>query len=325
MGNVLSQDEVDSLLNGISDGKVKTETDTPERGKGLKAYDFTSQAGPSLSSMPALGTINERFVGSARASLSAATRSAIDVNISSAESVRFDEFSRSIPLPASLNIFKMEPLKGFGLLVLEGPLVFAFVDTFFGGKGGGEAKPEGKEFTPIETRIIERVVGIVLGGLEHAWSDVHGIKVILARSEMDPQFAAIVKPKDSVMVNKFTVEFGNTTGNMSICVPYSTIEPLREKLKHGLQNEKMEVDKRWKRHIEQKIRELAINVRCTLGMTRITGRELLEIKVDDVIPLAQGVNDSITVSVEKIPKFKGFPGTRNNKQAIRISERVNKE
>ena len=196
MGNVLSQDEVDSLLNGISDGKVKTETDTPERGKGLKVYDFTSQAGPSLSSMPALDTINERFVGFARASLSAAIRSAIKVKISSTESVRFDEFSRSIPLPASLNIFKMEPLKGLGLVVMEGPLVFAFVETFFGGKGRGQAKPEGKEFTPIETRIIEKVIGIILGELEHAWSDVHKMKMVLARSETEPKFAAIAKPND---------------------------------------------------------------------------------------------------------------------------------
>ena len=325
MGNVLSQDEVDSLLNGISDGKVKTETDTPEKAKGLKVYDFASQAGPSLTSMPALAIINERFVGSARASLSAATRSVMDVTISSTESITFDEFSRSIPLPASLNIFKMEPLKGFGLLVMEGPLVFAFVDTFFGGKGGGLIKSEGKDFTPIETRIIKKVISIILGDLEHAWSGVHKIKMVFTRSEMDPRFAAIAKPNDSVMVNKFTVEFGNTAGNMTTCIPYSTIEPLREKLKQGLQNEKVEVDQRRRKHIEEKIKELAINVRCTLGMTKITGRELLEIKVDDVIPLEQGVNDSITVSVEDIPKFRGFPGTHNSKQAIRISESVNKE
>ena len=325
MGNVLSQDEVDSLLNGISDGKVKTETDTPERGKGLNVYDFRSQAGPSFASMPALGTINERFVGSLRVSLSAATRSVIDVTISSTESVPFDEFSRSIPLPSSLNIFKMAPLKGFALLVLEGPLVFAFVDIFFGGKGGGHLRLEGNDFTPIEVRIIEKVVAIILGDLEHAWSDVHKIKMALVRSEMDPKFAAIAKPNDSVMVSRFTVEFGNTAGNMTICIPYSTIEPLREKLKQGLQNEKVEVDQRWRKHIQEKIKGLAINVLCTLGMTKITGRELLEIKVDDIIPLEQGVNDLITVSVEDIPKFRGFPGTRNSKQAIRISESINKE
>ncbi len=325
MGNVLSHDEVDSLLNGISDGKVKTETDTPERGKGLNVYDFKSRAGPSFASMPALGTINERFVGSSRASLSAATRSGIDVTISSTESVPFDEFSRSIPLPSSLNIFKMAPLKGFALLVMEGPLVFAFVDTFFGGKGDGQAKPEGKDFTPIETRIMEKVIGIILGDLEHAWSDVHNIKMALTRSEMDPKFAAIAKPNDSVMVSRFKVEFGNTTGNMTICIPYSTIAPLREQLKQGLQNEKVEADQRWRKYIQEKIKGLALNVRCTLGMTKITGRELLDIKVDDIIPLDQGVNDLITVSVEDIPKFKGFPGTRNSKQAIRISESVNKE
>jgi len=325
MGNVLSQDEVDSLLDGISDGKVKTETDTPERGKGLKVYDFTSQAGPSLASMPALGIINERFVGLSRTSLSAATGSVTDVIISSTESVPFDEFTRSIPLPSSLNIFKMAPLKGFALLVLEGPLVFAFVDIFFGGKGGGHLRLEGNDFTPIEVRIIEKVVAIILGDLEHAWSDVHKVKMVFARSEMDPKFAAIAKPNDSVMVNKFIVELGNSSGNMTICIPYSTIQPLREKLKRGLQDERVEMDQRWRKYIEAKIKELAVNVRCTFGMAKITGRELLEIKVDNIIPLEQGVNDLITVSVEDIPKFRGFPGTRNSKQAISIRERVNKE
>ncbi|MBW1715887.1 MAG: flagellar motor switch protein FliM [Deltaproteobacteria bacterium] len=325
MGNVLSQDEVDSLLNGISDGKVKTETDTPEKGEGLEVYDFTSQVDASLASMPALGIINERFVGSARASLSAATRSTIDVNISSTESVKFNEFSRSISFPASLNIFKMEPLKGFALLVMEGPLVFAFIDTFFGGKSFGHVKLEGRDFTAIEIRIIEKVIGIILGDLEHAWSDVHKVKMVFVRSEMDPQFAAIAKPDDSVMVNRFAVEIGNSSGNMTICIPYSTIEPLRENLKQGFHNESLEVDQRWRKQIEGKIKGLAINVQCTLGMTKITGRQLLGIKVDDVIPLEKGVNDLITVSIEDIPKFKGFPGTRNNRQAIRISERIDKE
>jgi flagellar motor switch protein FliM len=325
MGNVLSQDEVDSLLDGISDGKVKTETDTPERGKALEVYDFTMQAGPRLNSLPALGIINERFVGFSGESLSAATRSDINVTTSSVEWVRFGQFCSSIQLPASLNIFKMEPLQGLALLVLEGPLVFALVDTFFGGKARGQDNLEGKEFTAIETRIIEKVVATILSDLEHAWSDVHKVKAVFKRSEVDPRFTAIVKPNDAVMVKRFTIELENTSGGMAMCIPCSTIEPIREKLRGGVHSEKVEIDQRWRRFIEERIRELTVNVRCTLGTTRITGRELLAMKVDDVLPLEQGVNDLISVSVEGVEKFKGYPGTRSNKQAIRIREGVYKE
>ena len=128
MPNVLSQDEVDSLLDGISEGKVETERDVSDKGEGLDVFDFSREAGPMHLRMPALGIINERFVGFLKTSLSLATGSVMDVNIDSIESVKFGKFCRSIPLPTSLNIFKMEPLRGFALLVLEGSLVYAFVD-----------------------------------------------------------------------------------------------------------------------------------------------------------------------------------------------------
>ena len=110
-----------------------------------------------------------------------------------------------------------------------------------------------------------------------------------------------------------------------LCVPYATVAPVSSKFGRGLQNEEVEIDQTWRKHFAEKIRELNMNLRCILGTARITGRELLGLKVDDVIPLDKGVGDVITVSVEGIPKFKGFPGVCNNKKAIRISGRLSKE
>ena len=324
MPNVLSQDEVDSLLDGISKGKVETEKDIPEKDESLKGYDFSRQTGPVHLRMPALGIINERFLSFLKTSLSAATRSVIDVNISDLESVKFDEFTRSIPIPTALNIFKMEPLRGFALLIMEASLAFAFVDTFFGGKCVSNVKLEGKGFTAIEGKIMEKVVKIILGDLEHAWSDVHDVKMTFVRSEIDPQFAGIASPNEMVVVNKFNLDLENFSGIMTICIPYSTIEPLRGKLKHRFHGEKLEVDEMWRSYLEEKIKKMTINLSCTLGRTKITGKELLEMKVDDVIELDQKTSDPIIVSVEGIPKFNGYPGTYSNKKAIRISERVSR-
>ena len=325
MTNILSQEEVDSLLDGISEGKIETETDTPEKDEDIKAYDFSVPAGPIHHRMPALGMINERFVNLLRASIPIACRSVVDVTLTSTESVKFNEFCLSIPMPSSLNIFSMEPLRGFSILVLEGPLVFSFVDSSFGGKGISHVKLEGRGFTTIESKIVERIVKIILADFQQAWSDVHKIKTTFVRSELDPQFAGIVTPEDVVIVFKFMVHLENGSGSITICIPYPSIEPIKEKLKYKFQAEKMEVDHAWRKYIEKKIGDMTVELRCTMGKAKINGKELLQMKVDDVILMDQKIGDPITVEIEDIPKFKGYPGTYNNKKAIKISGLLNKE
>ena len=327
MANILSQDEVDSLLGGIDEGKVQIETDISESEKkeGLEVYNFGMQAGPTHLRMPTLGIINERFVTFLMKSLSVATAMDIGVNISSVDSVKFGDFCRSIPVPTNLNIFKMEPLRGSALLVLEGPLVFSFVDTLFGGRAVSHVKLEGRIFTTIEKKIIDKIVKIILDDLQQAWSDVHEVKMAFARSEIDPQFAAIATPNDMVIATRFMIDLQNVSGTMTICIPYPTLEPIRDKLKRKFQGEKLEVDQKWKRYITEKVKELKINLSCALGKAGITGREVLEMKVGDVMQLDKKMSDPVIVSVEGVPKFIGYPGTFNKRKAIKIKKRADKE
>jgi flagellar motor switch protein FliM len=325
MRNILSQDEVDSLLDGISTGKVETQTAIPERDEKVLVYDFRTQEGHPNIRMPTLDMINERFVGALRADLSTATRSVVDVNISSTESVKFGEFCRSLPLPTSLNIFKVEPLMGFSLLVLEGPLVFSFVDTFFGGKSVSSVKLEGRSFTSIEKKIIEKIVEIVLNAFQQAWSDVYRIKTIFVRSEVDPQFTTFAAPSDIIIVIRLTVDLENASGTMTICIPHSLIEPIKDRLMVRFRGERLEVDERWRRHIETRIKEVTLNVSCTLGVTKITGRELLDMKVNDVVLLDQKMQNPLIVSVEGNPTFMAYPGAYNKRKAVRIERKLAKE
>ncbi|RPH51298.1 MAG: flagellar motor switch protein FliM [Desulfobacteraceae bacterium] len=325
MANVLSQEEVDSLLGGIGEGKVETETGAPEIEGFIKSYDFSKKNLPVHLRLPALGMINERFINLVNESLSTSVGSVIDVSVAEIDSVKFGDFCRSLPVPASLNILKMEPLRGFALLVFEGWLVFAFVDAVFGGKCARHVKLEGKSFTAIEGKIISRIVNIVLGDLQKAWSDIHELKMTCMRSEIDPQFAGIAKPNDMIIATKFNVNVGNFTGGMTVCLPYVMIEPIRKKLCDNYKGEKLEIDQTWRRHIESKIQELAVNLRCTLGTLKITGRELLEMKTDDVFLMNQKIDDPVLVSVGNTAKFRGFLGSTNNKKAVKISERITTE
>jgi flagellar motor switch protein FliM len=322
MGNVLSQDEVDSLLSGITEGTVETETDTPENGEEIKTYDFTMPAGPLHLGMPALGIINERLVGFLKTSLPIVSRNVVDVSLTSTESVKFNEFCLSLPVPSSLNIFSLEPLRGHSLVVLEGNLVFSFVDSLFGGKGVSHVKLEGRCFTAIETKIVERIVKTILGDMQQAWSDIYEVKTVFSHSEMDPQFTGIVKPEDVVIVNKFEVELENVSGIITICIPYSSIEPIKDRLKTGFQDEAKEVDKEWRRYIEKKIMDMDMELSCTIGMANIKAEELLGLKVDDVIILDQNPGNNTIIKIEGIPKFKGSPGSCNNRKAVKISERI---
>jgi flagellar motor switch protein FliM len=322
MANILSQDEVDSLLDGITEGKVETETDVSEENKLIEAYDFSMPAGPVHLRLPALGIINERLVGLLRTNLQVASRSVIDVNLISTESVKFSDFCLSLPMPSSLNIFSIEPLRGYSLVVLEGPLVFSFVDSLFGGRGVSHVKLEGRRFTTIETRIVEKVVKIILGDFQKAWSDVYEVNALFVRSEMDPQFVGIGTPDDLVIVNKFEVQLENGNGFITICMPYSSIKPIKEKLKNKFRSEKMEEDKTWKKYIQQKLLETTVELSCTMGKATIKGAELLNLKVDDVILLDQKIGNIVTVNVENIPKYKGYPGACNKKKAVKIIERI---
>jgi flagellar motor switch protein FliM len=322
MGNILSQDEVDSLLNGITEGKVETETDISEESKSVEVYDFSKPAGPVHLRLPALGIINERLAGLLRTDLQSASRSVIDVNISNTETVKFSDFCLSLPMPSSLNIFSIKPLRGYSLIVLEGSLVFSFVDSLFGGKGISHVKLEGRRFTTIETRIVEKIVNIILGDFQKAWSDVYEVKTVFVRSEMDPQFVGIGAPDDQVLVNKYEVQLENGNGIITICIPYSSIKPIAEKLKNKFRREKMEVDSAWKKYLEEKLLETTVELSCTMGKATINGGELLNLKVDDVILLDQKTGNTVTVNVECLPKFRGYPGACNKKKAVKIIERI---
>ena len=322
MGKVLTQEEVDSLLNGIGEGAVETETDALDSEKEFKRYDFNARTGTNQVRLPALGIINERFVNSVNGSFTNATGAIIDANVSDVDSVKYGEFCRSLPLPTSLNIFKMEPLRGLALLVLEGSLVFGFVDAFFGGNCSRHVKLEGRGFTQVETKIIERIVTIVIEDYRKAWADVYRVKMKYVRSEVDPQFAGVSKPEDMVIVTKFSVNIGNFSGSMIICIPYTTLEPIKKMLQVSYKSEALEIDHTWRRHFEDKIREQLLQVKCNLGTAIISGEEVLSMKVDDVIILDQKVNDTIDVSVSGILKFKGYPGSINDKKSVQIDKRI---
>ncbi|MDR2368645.1 MAG: flagellar motor switch protein FliM [Deltaproteobacteria bacterium] len=318
MAKILTQDEVDALLKGMGGGEVETETDQSSDEAGITRYDLTNQDRIIRGRMPTLEIINDRFARFFRQTMSTALRKVIDISAFSIDMIKFGEFMRALPVPTSLHIFKAEPLRGHAIMVIETKLVFNLVDSFFGGSGRGYIKVEGRDFTPIESRLIVKVIKMALADLEKAWNPVHPLTLSYVRGETNPQFASVVAPTEVVLVVKFEVELEQTVGTLIICLPYSTIEPIRSKLYAGFQSDQLEVDTAWINRFIERVREAEVSLKVDLGQATITAEELMNLTEGDIIMLNHDVKEPLDVRVEGVPKFKVFIGTSRGQKAVRV-------
>ena len=321
MVNILSKDEVDSLLKGLSDGEVVAETDTPVRPEDVIRYDFTGYNRIIDTRMPVLEMINGRLCKDFGASLSALVRKKVEISVDSNVVVKYEDFYQSLPVPTSMHIFRMVPLKGHAILALESRLVFNLIECYFGGKASKDVKIEGRDYTAIENRMIQNVLKIYLEDLAQAWKPVYEISTSYLRSEMNLQFTNIALPNDLVGVTIFRVGLDGVSGIMKLCIPCSTIEPIRNKLRAVSPVDELEIDIGWKERVQERIKDLIVELRAELGTGRITGHRLLGLTAGDVIQLQQNVNEPLVAKVANVPKFKGRAGVVKGNKAIKIEKR----
>jgi len=213
----------------------------------------------------------------------------------------------------------MPPLQGYALLVVSTPLVFGMVDSLFGGKGIGKVKIEGREYTAIETRLIGKVVMMALEILKDAWAPIHPVDFVYVRSEFNPLAIAIVPPTDVVIVVTVEVELEQESTTLTFCTPYSTIEPIRQKLTTGFQSNRLEIDSHVIRRMESNIKKTQVDLSVQLAQGQISTRDALQSKVGDVVPLSTNPSEEAVIEVEKTPKYKGYVGTYRSNRAIKFS------
>lgn len=321
MSKILQQDEVDALLRGLSGGEVEAEQDIPDDDSGVVSFDLANQDRIIRGRMPVLEIVNDRFARLATNNLANTMRKRVDINPISIDMSKFGDFMRSLPVPTSLSIFKMDPLRGNAILVVDSRLVFALVESFFGGSGS-QPKVEGRDFTPIEQAIVDRVVKIALANLEDSWRPVHEVHLELVRSEVNPQFAAIVPPSDVVVVITFEVELENAIGSLIVCLPYSTLEPIRSKLHASFQSERLEIDHVWVSRFKERLLETPVELLVRLGKTKITGRQLLNLEKGDLLLLDTDEEDMLECEVGGVLKYLGSPGRVKANRAFQIAQAI---
>lgn len=321
MNQVLSQNEVDALLSAVSDNRIDEQTAAEDSSKsGVIKYDLANQDRIIRGRMPTLDIIHDRFIRLFRVTLSNALRKMANLSVNSTGPLKFSEFMNSLPLPSCLNILRIDPLRGAAVMVIESKLLYALVDSFFGGNDVPYTKIEGKDFTQIEIKIARRVVLSAIDDYEKAWEPVYPLKIGYSRTEINPQFVAVVPPSDVVIATTFDVELEKVSGTIKIVIPYATLEPIKSKLSVGFQSEQLEVDFIWINRIKEQIMGASANILVKLGDAEISMSDLLELSPGDIIQLNTDATMPLDILVEGIPKFRGIPGLLKGNRALKIVE-----
>lgn len=317
--DLLSQDEIDALLNGVNTGDVKTEEAALPAGTAA-AYDFNSQDRIVRGRMPTLEMVNERFARYFRISLFNLLRRSAEIGVGGVQMIKFSEYVHSLFVPTSLNLTRVKPLRGTALFILDPKLVFIVVDNFFGGDGRFRAKIEGREFTPTELRVIQMMLQQAYKDLREAWLPVMQLEFEYLNSEVNPQFANIVSPTEVVVVTTFHIELEGGGGDLHVTMPYSMLEPIRELLDAGVQSDRVETDERWLLALREEIKEAQVELNSTLVETQISLRDLLKLKEGDVIPVE--IPGMVVAKSDEVPIFRGYFGSSRGSNAIKVVEQV---
>lgn len=318
--DLLSQDEIDALLHGVDDGDVETDEDTDAEDEGgVRAYDLASHERIVRGRMPTLEMINERFARHTRISLFNLLRRTADVTVGGIQVMKYGDYIHTLYVPTSMSLVKVPPLRGTALFIMDARLVFKLVDQFFGGDGR-HAKIEGREFTPTETRIVHRTLHQLFQDLEEAWKPVTSLKFEHVGHEVNPAMANVISPTEVVVVSSFQVDLEGGSGDLHVTMPYSMLEPIRDLLLSGVQNNEEQKDERWLSALRRDIMMATLKLDLTVAEREMTLRDVMKLQVGDIIPVE--FTDNLKLRANGLPLFKCQLGASRGNLAVKIKETI---
>ena len=317
---LLSQDEIDALLHGVGNGDVAGDAKTAEPGV-AQNYDFASQDRIVRGRMPTLEMINERFARQFRVSLFNMLRRTPEISVSGVQMIKFAEYVHSLFVPTSLNLTRINPLRGTALVVFDPKLVFSVVENFFGGDGRFHVKIEGREFTQTEMRVVSMMLENVYRDMKDAWAPVLDVNFQYMSTEVNPHFANIVSPTEVIVVSTFHVELESGGGDLHITMPYAMLEPMREQLDAGIQSDRTDNDERWISALREDVGNARVELSVKLAGAELSLREILELAPGDIIPVE--VPEYLVARAEGVPVFVGKYGVFRGNLAVQVMRPFN--
>jgi flagellar motor switch protein FliM len=326
MEQVLSQAEIDALLGGISEGAIETEAPQEaapiETKKEVKSIDFIGYTKGKKEKLPALEFIYDRFSKSFRSALSLFMEKEIEVGVSPIQYVEYAEFIKTLPLPTNMNIVVTENLKGFFIIIFDAKMIFSVLETVFGSSTISAPKIEGREFTKIEFNVIRKLIDLVSGEMEKAWAPVYEIHCRYSRSEINPNYITMVAPEENVSLCEFSIEIGDITSWMKVCMPYGVLETIKSYLISTPSREDMEMRAKWFQRLKERMLDVPLEIKAVLGKKKMPIQEFMKITEDNIIMVDRYVSDPIDIAICERTKFRGKMGIYKGNKAVKIEETV---
>ena len=317
---LLSQEEIDALVTSAdADSSGFSSPGIYKTNPNAKFYDLASEDSGLVAHLGALEMISDRFSRLFRVTLSGMLQYQPKIRVAELRVESFQDYRKQLKIPLSLNIIKLDGLRGNGLIVIEPQIIFNSLDRFFGGGGKSRTTVEGmREFTPTESRVIQMIVQGVFRDLEKSWDPVYKLSFEHVNSEINPQFAQIVDDSDLVIISDFEIEMANDiSGTIQVVYPFGAMKPIRHLLKNQVQADYAdERDRAWKRQLKDCVKDVELDLKSDLAYPRISLLDLMNLKVGDIIPIK--MPDTVLVQVEGVPTYEGIYGTVNGHAAIRL-------
>jgi flagellar motor switch protein FliM len=316
MDTMLSQEEVDLLLKGVTNEPDEIQDQTDEFPDGVRPYNLATQERIVRGRMPTLEMINDRFNRLLKQEMFVLLRRNVEISRQMLSITKYGDFIRSLVVPSNFNLIYVNPLVGQALIVLDPSLVFMCVDTLFGGDGRFIMRIEGRDFTETEQRIIKRIIDIIFDCYSKCWEPVYPVEFVYQRSEMHTQFVNIATPNEPVVIASFMLDAGEAGGGkMHICFPYTMLEPLREILTSSMQGETLGSN-RWMNQLSHEIQAAELDMVVDLGSIRLRMDDIVKMKVGDIIPF--DVPDTVIARINGVPVSECGFGTSKGHRALRI-------
>ena len=337
MRDALEQSDIDALMSAVSSGEVARPTRqgqifsrhrTDLENVEIKEYDFKRPERISKDQMRALHMLHEGFARNFAAFLSGFLRTIVEVRVASAEQLTYAEFMASLPNPTSFNLINIEAADLEGQLCLEiSPLIiYPIIDRLLGGSNHEVFIPQ-RPLTLIETRLVQRILSRAMTNLAEAWESVRKIEFQLGQMESNPHIVQIVPPNEVVVVIGFELKLGARAGTMSLCIPFTVIEPLMDEIsaQSWFQAGRHRSDKQWSRLVADRIADAQVEVIAILAETSMTVSDLHNLEVGDVIMTGKPADSPVTLYIESVPKFFADIGRHKNHRALRVRRRISAE
>jgi flagellar motor switch protein FliM len=318
LSEVLSQNEIDALLQALNSGEVDVqEIKEEESARKIKKYDFRNPQKVAKDQLRTLEIIHENFARLLQTFLSGYLRAPVKASILTVDQYAYSEFSNAISNPAFLSIINFEPLNGQILIDISTNLVFTIIDRLLG--GDGEEINEIRGFTEIEISLLRKMMIKMMDLIKEAWENVIVLNPILEKIEVNSQFAQIVPPNETIALITINLSIGDVEGMLNVCIPYIVLEPILDKLstKFWFSNAKKEISKEEMKAIRNRILETSVPIKAELGSATISVNDIINLQVGDVIKL-DDKKDLIKLRIGSNIKFLGTPGVKNNRMAVKI-------